>query len=161
MKLFSFHWASKGWDNFIITIWFRSHGQNGCHVNSSKIFTQTKMISYETLWMLILKSVVKWGFFVDIDLVKYFIKEDLWFIVRWTYGPLISFMVPYNIDDWIHCRLELSPRAGHFRTANHDFMSHASVWCLEHNKYWSDSARKIRESYWIRRLKTLKPFDIN
>ena len=42
-------------------------------------------------------------------------------------------------------------------TADHDFLSQASVCCLEH-KEWSDSTRKLRESYWIRRLNTLCPF---
>ena len=43
----------------------------------------------------------------------------------------------------------------------YDFLSNASVCCLEHNKEWSDSTRKLRESYWIRRLNTLCPFGIN
>ena len=51
--------------------------------------------------------------------------------------------------------------AEHFHSADHDFLSHASVCCLEHNKEWSDSTRKLRESYWIRRLNTLCPFGIN
>ena len=49
----------------------------------------------------------------------------------------------------------------HFHSADHDFLSNASVCCLEHNKEWSDSTRKLRESYWIRRLNTLCPFGIN
>ena len=46
-------------------------------------------------------------------------------------------------------------------TADHDFLSNASVCCLEHNKEWSDSTRKLCESYWIRRLNALCPFGIN
>ena len=73
-------------------------------------------------------------------------------------------------DDWRHHRFERSPTAEHFHSADHDFMSHASVCCLEHNKErsdstrnkeWSDSTRKLRESYWIWRLNTLCPFGIN
>ena len=64
-------------------------------------------------------------------------------------------------DDWRHRRFERSPTAEHFHSADHDFLSHASVCCLEHNKEWSDSTRKLRESYWIRRLNTLCPFGIN
>ena len=64
-------------------------------------------------------------------------------------------------DDWRHRRFERSPTAEHFHSADHDFLSNASVCCLEHNKEWSDSTRKLRESYWIRRLNTLCPFGIN
>ena len=64
-------------------------------------------------------------------------------------------------DDWRHHRFERSPTAVHFHSADHDFLSHASVCCLEHNKEWSDSTRTLRESYWIRRLNTLCPFGIN
>ena len=47
---------------------------------------------------------------------------------------------------------ERAPTAEHFNSADHDFLSHASFCCLEHSKQWSDSSRKLRESYWIRRL---------
>ena len=77
-----------------------------------------------------------------------------------TKGPLNKRMNGHR-DDWRHHRFERSPTAEHFHSADHDFLSNASVCCLEHNKEWSDSTRKLRESYWIRRLNTLCPFGIN
>ena len=38
---------------------------------------------------------------------------------------------------------------------------HASVCCIDHSPEWTDSTRKSRESYWIRRLNTLRPHGIN
>ena len=64
-------------------------------------------------------------------------------------------------DDWKHKRFERSPVAEHFRLPGHDFLSHASVCCLDHNSGWTDKTRKQRESYWIRRLNTLNPSGIN
>ena len=63
-------------------------------------------------------------------------------------------------DDWRHKRFERSPTAEHFCLQGHDFLSHASVCCLESNSEWKDNARKSRESYWIRRLNTLNPSGI-
>ena len=63
-----------------------------------------------------------------------------------TKGPLNKRMNGHR-DDWRHRRFEISPTAEHFYSADHDFLSHASVCCLEHNKEWSDSTRKLRESY--------------
>ena len=77
-----------------------------------------------------------------------------------TKGPLNKRMKGHR-DDWRHRMFERSPTAEHFHSADHDFLSNASVCCLEHNKEWSDSTRKLRESYWIRRLNTLCPFGIN
>ena len=71
-----------------------------------------------------------------------------------TKGPLNKRMNGHR-EDWRHRRFERSPTAEHFHSADHDFFSHASVCCLEHNKEWSDSTRKLRESYWIRPLNTL------
>ena len=77
-----------------------------------------------------------------------------------TKGPLNKRMNGHR-DDWRHLRFERSPTAEHFLSADHDFLSNASVCCLEHNKEWSGSTRKLRESYWIKRLNTLCPFGIN
>ena len=71
-----------------------------------------------------------------------------------TKGPLKKRMNGHR-DDRRHRRFERSPTAEHFHSADHDFLGHASVCCLEHNKEWSDSTRKLRESYCIRRLQTL------
>ena len=64
-------------------------------------------------------------------------------------------------DDWRHKRFERSLVGEHFCSSGHDFLSHASVCCLESNPEWTDNARKSRESYWIRRLNTLNPSGIN
>ena len=79
---------------------------------------------------------------------------------RETKGPLNKRMNGHR-DDWRHRRFERSPTAEHFHSADQDFLNNASVCCLEHNKGWSDSTRKLRESYWILRLNTLCPFGIN
>ena len=63
-----------------------------------------------------------------------------------TKGPLNKRMNGHR-DDWRHRRFERSPKAEHFHSADYDFLSHASVCCLEHNKEWSDSTKKLRESY--------------
>ena len=70
-------------------------------------------------------------------------------------GPLNKRMNGHR-DDWRHRMFERSPTAEHFHSANNDFLSHASVCCLVHNKERLNSTRKLRESYWIRR-----PFGIN
>ena len=70
-----------------------------------------------------------------------------------------SFVIVWRISFKLH--IYISATAHHFHSADHDFLSHASVCCLEHNKEWSDTTRKLRESYWIRRLNTLCPFGIN
>ena len=59
-------------------------------------------------------------------------------------------------DDWKHKRFERSPVAEHFCSSEHDFLSHATHCCLDHNPEWTDRTRKARESYWIRRLNTLR-----
>ena len=91
------------------------------------------------------------------------------FCLSLTVAPEDDLTVPAEViilqhghrDNWRHRRFEKSPTAEHFHSADHDFLSNASVCCLEHNKEWSDSTRKLRESYWIRRLNTLCPFGIN
>ena len=59
-------------------------------------------------------------------------------------------------DDWKHKRFGRSPVAGHFCSPEHDFLNHAALCCLDHNPEWTDRTRKARESYWIRRLNTLR-----
>ena len=94
---------------------------------------------------------------------SYVCSMGLWFLLHTVCCnccPLNKRMNGHR-DDWRHRRFERSPTAEHFHSADHDFLSNASVCCLEHNKDWSDSTRKLRESYWIRRLNTLCPFGIN
>ena len=55
-------------------------------------------------------------------------------------------------DDWRHFRCERSSISEHSRCKDHDFLSHTSA--------RPDHTRKLRESYWIRRLHTLAPFGI-
>ena len=64
-------------------------------------------------------------------------------------------------SDWTKRRLQRSPAAEHFHLQNHDFNSHVSLFCIEHDAQWSDDTRKARESYWIRRLNTIQPHGIN
>ena len=61
-------------------------------------------------------------------------------------------------DVWKHKRLERSPVAEHLFSPEHDFLNHAALCYLDHNLEWTDRTRKARESYWIRRLNTLRPF---
>ena len=77
-----------------------------------------------------------------------------------TKGPLNLRMNGHR-DDWKHSRFERSPVAEHFGATEHDFLKHASVCCIDHSPEWTDSTRKSRESYWIRRLNTLRPHGIN
>ena len=77
-----------------------------------------------------------------------------------TKGPLNLRMNGHR-DDWKHSRFERSPVAEHLRSTEHDFLKHASVCCIDHSPEWTDSTRKSRESYWIRRLNTLRPHGIN
>ena len=64
-------------------------------------------------------------------------------------------------SDWKHRRFQRAPVAEHFTLPGHDFNSHVALCCLDHDINWSDSARKARETYWIRRLNTLQPHGIN
>ena len=64
-------------------------------------------------------------------------------------------------SDWTKRRFQRSPVAEHFHLQNHDFNSHVSLCCIEHDAQWSDDTRKARESYWIRRLNTIQPHGIN
>ena len=77
-----------------------------------------------------------------------------------TKGPL-NLRMDGHRNDWKHCRFERSPVAEHFRSTEHDSLKHASVCCIDHSPEWTDSTRKSRESYWIRRLNTLRPHGIN
>ena len=72
-----------------------------------------------------------------------------------TKGPLNKHMNGHH-DDWRHRRFERSPTAEHFHSADHDFLSNASVCYLEHNKEWSDSTEhcvhlastRVTDSIW-------------
>ena len=64
-------------------------------------------------------------------------------------------------SDWTKRRFQRSPVTEHFHLQNHDFNSHVSLCCIDHDAQWSDDTRKARESYWIRRLNTIQPHGIN
>ena len=64
-------------------------------------------------------------------------------------------------SDWTKRRFQRSPVAEHFKLHNHDFNSHVSLCCIDHDAQWSDDSRKARESYWVRRLNTIQPHGIN
>ena len=64
-------------------------------------------------------------------------------------------------SDWTKRRFQRSPVTEHFHLQNHDFNSHVSLCCIDHDAQWSDDTRKARESYWIRRLDTMQPHGIN
>ena len=64
-------------------------------------------------------------------------------------------------SDWTKGRFQRLPVTEHFHLQNYDFNSHVSLWCIEHDAQWWDDTRKARESYWIRRLNTIQPNDIN
>ena len=64
-------------------------------------------------------------------------------------------------SDWTKRRFQRSPVAEHFHLQNHDFNSHVSLCCIDHDAQWSDDTRKARENYWIRRLNTMQPHGIN
>ena len=70
----------------------------------------------------------------------------------------VDYLRPKKGTSWV---MPLSAALITTKSGQIHFLSHASVCCLEHNKEWSDSTRKLRESYWIRRLNTLFPFGIN
>ena len=65
------------------------------------------------------------------------------------------------VADWSKRRFQRSPVAEHFYLQNHDFNSHVSLCCIDHDAQWSDDTRKARKSYWIRRLNTIQPHGIN
>ena len=64
-------------------------------------------------------------------------------------------------NDWKHKLFERSLVAENFSSLEHDILNHATLCCLHHNSEWTDLTRKARESYWIRRLNTLRPYGIN
>ena len=77
-----------------------------------------------------------------------------------TKGPLNIRMNGHR-EDRRHKRFERSPIGKHFFSSGGDFISRASVCCLDSNPEWTDNASKSQKSYWIRRLNTLHPRGIN
>jgi hypothetical protein len=63
-------------------------------------------------------------------------------------------------SDWRTKKFNRSPVAEHFSLEGHTF-SDIDLCCIEFNNSWTDTQRKDRETYWIRRLDTLKPSGIN
>ena len=52
-------------------------------------------------------------------------------------------------SDWTKRRFQRSLVAEHFHLQNHDFNSHVSLCCIDHDAQWSDDTRKAHETYWI------------
>jgi hypothetical protein len=46
-------------------------------------------------------------------------------------------------------------------TGHHDSFGKLKVTIIDHNPKWDDKSRQERESFWIRKLKTLSPNGIN
>ena len=60
-----------------------------------------------------------------------------------------------------NCKPDL-PLSGHLRsTGHHDSFGKLKVTIIDHNPKWDDKSRQERESFWIRKLKTLSPNGIN
>ena len=76
-------------------------------------------------------------------------------------GDHVSQRMNGHRDEWKHKRFERSPVAEHFCSPEHAFLNHAKFCWLDHNPEWTDRTRKAKESYWIRRLNTLRPYGIN
>ena len=72
----------------------------------------------------------------------------------------ISRRMNLHRSDWRTRRFKRSPVAEHFSQDDHTF-DHIELCVIESDQRWSDQTRKNRETYWIRRLNTLKPFGIN
>jgi predicted GIY-YIG superfamily endonuclease len=63
-------------------------------------------------------------------------------------------------SDWMTKKLYRSPVAEHFSSPGHTF-SDIILIAIANNHSWSSETRKEKESYWIRRLRTLKPSGLN
>ena len=60
-----------------------------------------------------------------------------------------------------NCKPDL-PLSRHLRsTGHHDSFGKLKVTIIDHNPTWDDKSRQERESFWIRKLKTLSPNGIN
>jgi hypothetical protein len=60
-----------------------------------------------------------------------------------------------------NCKPDL-PFSRHLRsTGHHDSFGKLQVTIIDHNPMWDDKSRQERESFWIRKLKTLSPNGIN
>ena len=85
----------------------------------------------------------------------------MWQTVRRRTKRALNERMNGHRSDWTKQRFQRSPVAEHFHLQNHDFNSHVSLCCIDHDAQWSDDTRKARESYWIRRLNTMQPHGIN
>jgi hypothetical protein len=60
-----------------------------------------------------------------------------------------------------NCKPDL-PLSRHLRsTDHHDSFGKLKVTIIDHDPKWDDKSRQERESFWIRKLKTLSPNGIN
>ena len=69
-----------------------------------------------------------------------------------------------QVNAWMateNCKPDL-PLSRHLRsTGHHDSFGKLKVTIIDHNPKWDDKSRQERESFWIRKLKTLSPNGIN
>lgn len=72
----------------------------------------------------------------------------------------LNLRVNLHRSDYNKRRFERSPVAEHFHGENHSF-DDAILHCIDHDPSWSDSKRKQRETYWIRRFNAVQPLGIN
>ena len=66
------------------------------------------------------------------------------------------------VDFHLRSHVEALPLSRHLRsTDHHDSFGKQKVTIIDHDPNWDDKSRQERESFWIRKLKTLSPNGIN
>jgi hypothetical protein len=69
--------------------------------------------------------------------------------------------IPHGHRSDANCKPDL-PLSRHLRsTGHHDSFGKLKFTIIDHNPKWDDKSRQERESFWIRKLKTLSPNGIN
>ena len=124
------------------------------------IFTINTTVSIYAMYTMHINPTSK-GIYTKLSVLHQYIRQMGPTCVK-SYEQNIPHKLSHALTyDWKHKRFERSPVAEHFCSPEHDFLDHATLCCLDHNPEWTDRTRKARESYWIRRLNTLRPYGIN